>query len=112
MLGNNRQGSQRSFGKRSGITPLVPRSEADNSSAAKKRPFSREGCSPAEIFATDDQCLRTYFEGDGSRARHGNYSDHTLEASQPGITVLLKRPSSEKVDLFLEMNEMLRAHEA
>lgn len=112
MLGNNRQGSQRSFGKRSGITPLVPRSEADNSSAAKKRPFSREGCSPAEIFATDDQCLRTYFEGDGSRARHGNYSDHTLEASQPGITVLLRRPSSEKVDLFLEMNEMLRAHEA
>lgn len=112
MLGNNRQGSQRSFGKRSGITPLVPRSEADNSGAAKKRPFSREGCSPAEIFATDDQCLRTYFEGDGSRARHGNYSDHTLEATEPGISVLLSRPSSEKLDLFLEMNEMLRAHEA
>lgn len=111
MLGSGDQKKTRTFGKRGGLTPVVPRSEA----AGQRPPYSAssQGEVPPslDIFSTSDPDLARYLTAKAEPTSLRGQSDRAFESRNSGISELLARPSAERAELFVLVSDMLKAHE-
>ncbi|WP_298960487.1 DUF4132 domain-containing protein [uncultured Roseibium sp.] len=109
MLGGS-QKKPNTFGKREGLTPLVPRPAKECNGSPENPPAASVDRDPSDVFATSDAGLAQFLapqdkqpSQQGLQRTSGSRNSDTAE--------LFARSSLERAELFVQISEMLKAFE-